>query len=52
MAVSHLLFRRLAQLPEGDLSRVRANLVRQEALHPIAVRLGLPALLRLGEGES
>lgn len=52
VAVSHLLYRRLAQLPEGDLSRVRANLVRQDTLHQIALRLGLSALLRLGEGES
>ncbi|RYF72656.1 MAG: hypothetical protein EOO29_28015 [Comamonadaceae bacterium] len=52
VAVSHLLYRRLAQLPEGDLSRVRANLVRQDSLHQIALRLGLSPLLRLGEGES
>lgn len=52
LAVSHLLFRRLAQMPEGDLSRVRANLVKQDTLHRIAVRLGLPPLLRLGEGEA
>lgn len=52
VAVSHLLYRRLAQLPEGDLSRVRANLVRQDTLHQIALRLGLSPLLRLGEGES
>ena len=52
VAVSHLLYQRLAQLPEGDLSRVRANLVRQDSLHQIALRLGLSPLLRLGEGES
>jgi len=52
LAVSHLLFRRLAQLPEGDLSRVRANLVNQHALHQIAIGLGLSPLLRLGEGEA
>lgn len=52
VAVSHLLYRRLAQLPEGDLSRVRANLVRQDSLHQIALGLNLSPLLRLGEGES
>ncbi|AMM25545.1 ribonuclease III [Variovorax sp. PAMC 28711] len=52
LAVSHLLFVRLGTLPEGDLSRVRANLVKQETLHQLALRLGLPTLLRLGEGES
>ncbi|MGE4242779.1 ribonuclease III [Ramlibacter sp.] len=52
LAVAGLLYRRLRDLPEGDLSRVRANLVKQETLHGIASSLGLGALLRLGEGES
>jgi len=52
LAVSHLLFRRLAQLPEGDLSRVRANLVKQDTLHRLALKLELSPLLRLGEGEA
>ncbi len=51
LAVSDLLFQRLALLPEGDLSRVRANLVRQETLHQLAVGLGLSEVIRLGEGE-
>jgi len=51
LAVSHLLYLRLADLPEGDLSRVRANLVRQETLHRLALELKLSSLLRLGEGE-
>ncbi|MBU1362024.1 MAG: ribonuclease III [Gammaproteobacteria bacterium] len=52
LAVSGLLYERLASLPEGDLSRVRANLVRQETLHRLAVDLKLSSLLQLGEGES
>ncbi|RZL88586.1 MAG: ribonuclease III [Variovorax sp.] len=52
LAVSHLLYERLSALPEGDLSRVRANLVKQETLHQLALKLALPPLLRLGEGES
>lgn len=52
LAVSHLLFVRLGSLPEGDLSRVRANLVKQDTLHHLAVKLELSPLLRLGEGES
>lgn len=51
LAISDLLYSRLGTLPEGDLSRVRANLVKQETLHQLAVGLGLPELLRLGEGE-
>lgn len=51
LAISGLLYARLGTLAEGDLSRVRANLVKQETLHQIAVDLGLPELLCLGEGE-
>lgn len=52
LAVAALLYERLKDLPEGDLSRVRANLVKQETLHGIAVALGLPGMVRLGEGEA
>lgn len=51
LAVSDLLYARLSSLPEGDLSRVRANLVKQDTLHQLAVSLGLPDVMRLGEGE-
>ena len=51
LAVAALLYDRLQALPEGDLSRVRANLVKQDTLHQLAVGLGLPELIRLGEGE-
>lgn len=52
LAVAGLLYEELSNLPEGDLSRVRANLVKQDTLHQAAVVLGLPKLLRLGEGEA
>jgi ribonuclease III len=52
LAVSKLLYERLHELPEGDLSRVRASLVRQESLHRIADAIGLSGALRLGEGEA
>lgn len=52
LAVAGLLYEQLSELPEGDLSRVRANLVKQDTLHKLAVVLGLPDMLRLGEGES
>ena len=51
LAVSDLLYFRLGTLPEGDLSRVRANLVKQDTLHQLAVELGLPDVIKLGEGE-
>lgn len=52
LAVSGLLFEKLSQLPEGDLSRVRANLVKQDTLFKMASTLGLSACLRLGDGEK
>ncbi|HCX82539.1 MAG TPA: ribonuclease III [Rhodoferax sp.] len=51
LAISDLLYARLGALPEGDLSRVRANLVKQDTLHQLALGLGLPDVLKLGEGE-
>lgn len=49
--VADMLHQRLQNLPEGDLSRIRANLVRQDTLHQLSVSLGLPEVIRLGEGE-
>ncbi len=49
--VANLLYDRFADLREGDLSRLRANLVRQDALHEIAETIGLGESLLLGEGE-
>lgn len=51
LAVSGLLYEQLGTLAEGDLSRVRANLVKQDTLHRLAADLGLSQVLRLGEGE-
>jgi ribonuclease III len=51
LAVSGMLFQALGTLQEGELSRVRANLVKQDTLHEIAYELQLGSLIRLGEGE-
>jgi ribonuclease-3 len=50
-AIADELYRRYPQLPEGKLTRLRASLVRAEALAELARELGLPARVRLGEGE-
>lgn len=52
LAVSSLLFDRFSGSDEGDLTRVRAHLVREDSLHRAAVALGLPELMRLSEGEA
>ena len=49
--VAEMLYERYSDLDEGDLSRVRANLVKQQALYEIAQSLALSDYLRLGEGE-
>jgi ribonuclease III len=37
---------------EGELSRMRAHLVREESLHRLALQLDLPTHLRLSDGEA
>lgn len=49
--VGLMLYQRFPDLPEGRLSRLRANLVNQDSLHDIALDLDLGRHLRLGEGE-
>jgi ribonuclease-3 len=49
--VAALLFEKFNKIDEGDLSRLRANLVKQQSLYEIAQRLELSQFLRLGEGE-
>lgn len=50
-SIAIVLFERFRGLREGDLSRLRASLVRQEALHRLAGGIGLGDHLLLGEGE-
>lgn len=52
LAVSGLLFEHFSGSPEGDLTRVRAHLVREDSLHRVALGLGLPECLRLSDGEA
>ena len=51
-AISALLFQRFAGSDEGDLTRVRAHLVREDSLARAALAIGLPEVLRLSEGEA
>ncbi|MGE5491450.1 MAG: ribonuclease III [Actinomycetota bacterium] len=50
-AIAAELYRRYPDLPEGQLSRLRAHLVKQDSLHKLALGLQLGDELRLGEGE-
>jgi ribonuclease III len=49
--IAHQLFLRFPKLPEGDLSRLRAQLVKESSLAEIAFSLNLGDELKLGEGE-
>lgn len=49
--IAHQLYQRFPKLPEGDLSRLRALLVKEPTLCEIARSLNIGDALRLGEGE-
>jgi len=49
--IARLLFERFGALAEGDLSRVRANLVNQQSLYDVATGLELGQHVMLGQGE-
>ena len=51
LAIAKLIFDRFPEMDEGDLSRLRANLVNQAVLAAIATELELGAALKMGEGE-
>ena len=46
------IYRTFPEMPEGDLTRLRASVVCEEALHREAVKLGLAQHLLLGRGED
>ncbi len=52
LAISSILFERLADSDEGDMTRVRAHLVREDSLHKVAVAYGFPDVVRLSDGEA
>jgi ribonuclease-3 len=52
LVVSHALFRAFPGLAEGELTRIRAEVVSEKGLAAIGRQLGLGASLRLGRGEE
>ncbi len=50
--VADALFRRESELPEGRMTRVRAQLVCEDSLRRVALELGLGSYIRLGRGEE
>jgi ribonuclease-3 len=51
LAIADQLYQRYPKLPEGDLSRLRASLVKEATLSDIAFALNIGESLQLGEGE-
>jgi ribonuclease-3 len=49
--IANQLYIRFSKLPEGDLSRLRAHLVKESTLSEIAFGLNIGDVLKLGEGE-
>jgi ribonuclease-3 len=49
--IANELYKRFPRIDEGDLSRLRAQLVKESSLSHIALSIGLGDFIRLGEGE-
>ena len=52
MTVAEHLYRTFPDMPEGRMTRLRAELVCEQSLHQVALGLGLGAYIRLGKGEE
>lgn len=52
MVTAMRLYRLYPDMPEGKLSRLRAELVCEQSLHAVALELGLGSYIRLGRGET
>ena len=52
MVTADYLYRKHPDLPEGDLTRIRAALVCEQSLHEVAQSLNLGGYLKLGRGEE
>lgn len=50
-AIAGFFFKKLPNVPEGMLSRLRASMVNQKTLSRLALDLEMDQLIRLGEGE-
>lgn len=46
------LYNSKPMLPEGKMTRLRAELVCEQSLHSVAIKLGLGKYMRMGNGES
>ena len=52
MVTSDYIFKLYTDIPEGELTKLRASVVCEQALHAVALSLGLSEFLLLGRGEE
>lgn len=52
IVVSEYLFENLQNQPEGQLTKIRASVVCENALFPFAQRINLGSFIKLGKGEE
>jgi ribonuclease-3 len=52
LSVTHLIFEDFPDAQEGDLTKLRASIVKGTALAKAAERIGLPEFILLGKGEE
>ena len=52
LVTADFLYHHEPKLPEGKMTRLRAELVCESSLHKVALELGLGAYMRLGKGEE
>ena len=52
MVTAEMLYHARPQLPEGKMTRIRAELVCEESLFQVAEELGIGRWMRLGKGEE
>lgn len=52
LQVSEYLYQKFPDSPEGQLTRLRATIVREESLSELAIEAGFDQYVRLGKGEE
>ena len=52
VTVADFLYRHFPDMPEGRMTRLRAELVCETSLHKVALELGISEYMRLGRGEE
>ena len=52
MVTASYLYESLMDNPEGDLAKIKSTVVSEQALAPIALKMGIDKMLILGKGEE